>query len=255
MFHYMSLVPSAFRKIADGSKIIELRLNDEKRQRIAEGDTIVFSQIGNGDIAVASVKKLHRFSDFAELYEALPLEKCGYESTEVEAAHHSDMERFYSKEDIAKYGALGIELCGVYSICDVKDRLFRDDVLPLLAPSVYNPTPERLQARAEKYSSDPDVRVYAYKDSEYKGIVVLGLGHNVATILDIAVSPDFRGQGIGNRLVDYVKDKINPEKIIAETDDDAVLFYKKYGFKATPIKTDYDCIRYSCILEVNSKSN
>ena len=251
----MNLVPSAFKKIADGSKTIELRLNDKKRQRIAEGDTIVFSQIGNGDIAVASVKKLHRFSNFAELYEALPLEKCGYGVAEINTAHYSDMEQFYSKEDIAKYGALGIELDGVYSICGVKDKLFRDDILPLLAPSVYNPTSERLQARAEKYSSDPDIRVCAYKEYEYKGIVAFSMEDNIATILDIAVSSDFRGQGIGSRLVNYIKDKINPEKNIAETDDDAVLFYKKYGFEATPIKTDYDSNRYSCILEVNSKSN
>ena len=180
---------------------------------------------------------------FAELYEALPLEKCGYESTEVEAANHSDMEQFYSKEDIAKYGALGIELDGVYSICGVKDKLFRDDILPLLAPSVYNPTSERLQAR-------PDIRVCAYKEYEYKGIVAFSMEDNIATILDIAVSSDFRGQGIGSRLVNYIKDKINPKKIIAETDDDAVLFYKKYGFEATPIKTDYDSNRYNCIFEV-----
>lgn len=36
MIHYMNLVPTAFVKIADGSKTIELRLNDEKRQRIRE---------------------------------------------------------------------------------------------------------------------------------------------------------------------------------------------------------------------------
>ena len=255
MTHLMKLFPAPFQKITEGRKTIELRLCDEKRQKIAEGDTIIFSQIGNTDIAVASVKKLHRFSDFAELYEALPLEKCGYESTEVEAANHSDMEQFYSKEDIAKYGVLGIELDGVYSICGVKDKLFRDDILPLLAPSVYNPTPERLQARAEKYSGDPDIRVCAYKEYEYKGIVAFSMEDNIATILDIAVSSDFRGQGIGSRLVNYIKDKMNPKKIIAETDDDAVLFYKKYGFEATPIKTDYDSNRYSCILEVNSKSN
>jgi len=39
----MKLVSSAFRKIADGSKTIELRLNDEKRQRIKAQDTIVFN--------------------------------------------------------------------------------------------------------------------------------------------------------------------------------------------------------------------
>lgn len=38
----MNLLLSAFEKIADGRKTIELRLNDEKRQKIKDGDTVAF---------------------------------------------------------------------------------------------------------------------------------------------------------------------------------------------------------------------
>ena len=78
MIHYMNLVPSAFKKIKDGSKTIKLRLNDEKRQRINVEDTVVFNCSLTKDIIAAQVVKLHKFSDFKELYNALPLEKCGY---------------------------------------------------------------------------------------------------------------------------------------------------------------------------------
>ena len=64
MIHYMNLVPSAFEKISDGSKTIELRLNDEKRQRINAGDTVVFNCNENSDIITARVKQLHKFADF-----------------------------------------------------------------------------------------------------------------------------------------------------------------------------------------------
>ena len=84
MFHYMNLVPSAFSKIADGSKTIELRLNDEKRQRINVGDTVVFNCYSTKDIITAQVSGLHKFSDFEELYKVLPLEKCGYTVAELE---------------------------------------------------------------------------------------------------------------------------------------------------------------------------
>ena len=40
--HIMKLHPEPFAKIKDGSKTIELRLYDEKRQRISIGDTIRF---------------------------------------------------------------------------------------------------------------------------------------------------------------------------------------------------------------------
>ena len=42
MTHIMNLESSAFLKIANGNKTIELRLNDEKRQKINIGDQIEF---------------------------------------------------------------------------------------------------------------------------------------------------------------------------------------------------------------------
>ncbi len=116
MIHYMKLWRDAFNHIADGSKTIELRLNDEKRQKILVGDSIVFNCTVSNDTITAKVKELHKFADFKELYENLPLDKCGYSKDELQTAHHSDMEQYYSKEQIKKYGALGIEL---YEICVV----------------------------------------------------------------------------------------------------------------------------------------
>ena len=59
------------------------------------------------------------------------------------------------------------------SFADVKASLWQPEVLALLKPSVYNPTPERLKSRAEKYSADKNIFVYACKNSEkYIGIVV-----------------------------------------------------------------------------------
>ena len=139
MIYCMNLVPSAFSKIAEGSKTIELRLNDEKRQRINVEDTVVFNCSATKDIITAQVSKLHKFSDFEELYKTLPLEKCGYTVAELDTAHYTDMEQYYTKEQIKKYGALGIELCNVSSICDIKEIITEPDILKLLAPSVYNP--------------------------------------------------------------------------------------------------------------------
>lgn len=201
MIHYMNLVPSAFKNIADGNKTIELRLNDEKRKRINVGDTVVFNCNENNDIITAKVKQLHKFADFKSLYNALPLDKCGYAESELHTAHHTDMEQYYSTEKIKKYGALGIELCDVYSICDVKDELTNEDILELLAPSVFNPTPERLLSRAEKYQADDKTKAHAYSENgEYKGIIVFKVEDNTAEILDIAVIPEYKGNGIGSRL-------------------------------------------------------
>ena len=222
MIHYMNLVPTAFVKIADGNKTIELRLNDEKRQRINVEDTFVFNCSSTKDIITAQISGLHKFSNFKELYNALPLEKCGYTVAELDTAHYTDMEQYYTKEQIEKYGALGIELFNVSSICDIKEIITEPDILKLLAPSVYNPTEERLLNRAKKYQEDENANIYAYKhNGQYKGIVIFKIINNSETILDIAVKPEHRGQGIGSKLIDFIFNSFNAQNITAETDDDA----------------------------------
>ena len=223
MTHHMKLTSSAFSKIAKGSKTIELRINDEKRQKINTGDTVVFNCNENSDIITARVKQLHKFADFESLYNALPLDKCGYAESELGTANHTDMEQYYSTEKIKKYGALGIELCDVYSICDVKDKLSDSAILDLLASSVFNSTPKRLLSRAEKYQADDKIKVYAYSEKgEYKGIIVFKTKEQAAEILNIAVKPECQGKGIGSRLIDYIFSQFSINKITAETDDDSI---------------------------------
>ena len=120
MIHNMKLWGDAFQSIADGSKTIELRLNDEKRQQINIDDTIIFNCTKNNDTITAKVKALHKFANFKALYKCLPLDKCGYSKDELENANYTDMEEYYSKEQIEKYGALGIELCDVSVSCKIK---------------------------------------------------------------------------------------------------------------------------------------
>lgn len=54
--------------------------------------------------------KLHRFDSFAELYRSLPLLQCGYTLEDVDKAHPSDMEQYYSIEEQKQCGVVGIEL-------------------------------------------------------------------------------------------------------------------------------------------------
>ena len=108
--HTMKLNPDPFVKIASGKKTVELRLNDAKRQKISVGDTIRFTQNESGEQLDAEVIALHRFRSFAELYRALPLEKCGYAADELAQADPRDMERYYSAEEQASCGVVGIEL-------------------------------------------------------------------------------------------------------------------------------------------------
>lgn len=141
------------------------------------------------------------------------------------------------------------------NITDIKNSLCDKNIYFLLAPSVFNPTTERLLSRAEKYQADKKVKAYTYsKNGEYKGIVVFKIEANTAEILDIAVKPEYQGKHIGSRLIDYIFTRFAVNKITAETDDDAIVFYKKYGFTVTDTKLNRDTKRYvcECIKKVNN---
>ena len=135
----------------------------------------------------------------------------------------------------------------IYSICDVKEKLSDSAILHLLAPSVFNPTPERLLSRAEKYQADDKSKVYAYSENgEYKGIIVFKTEDNTAEILDIAVKPEYRKHGIGKSLIDFIFTQFPIDTITAETDDEAVEFYKRCGFNVIGFGMKCNNKRYIC---------
>lgn len=147
-----------------------------------------------------------------------------------------------------------MEQNNLISFANVKASLFDPEVLTLLAPSVYNPTPERLKHRAEEYAADSNVKAYARKNSEkYIGIVVFVTENGTTEILDIAVKPEYRKHGIGRKLIDFIFNRFPVDTIIAETDDEAVEFYKKCRFTVTPTKEVSDTRRYFCKLSAVSK--
>jgi ASC-1-like (ASCH) protein len=109
--HTLNLNPSPFEMIQSGRKTIEMRLWDEKRSQIRVGDTLVFVHTEDASLTLTTtVIALHLFPDFAALYAALPLDKCGYLPEEMAIASPADMNIYYSAERQAQYGVVGIEI-------------------------------------------------------------------------------------------------------------------------------------------------
>lgn len=108
MKHKMKLLNKPFELIKNGSKTIELRLNDEKRQLVKVNDVILFENTTTKEIIKTIVIGLHKYNSFEELYRYFDKILLGYK--EDEAMNPSDMELYYSKEEQDKYGVLGIEI-------------------------------------------------------------------------------------------------------------------------------------------------
>lgn len=108
MEHKMNLQDWPFYAIKNGTKKIEMRLYDEKRQKIKVGDIIVFANQQKTETICTKVVALHLFKNFAEIYQKFPKEWLGYKSDEI--AKPEDMEQFYPAEEIAGCGVVGIEI-------------------------------------------------------------------------------------------------------------------------------------------------
>lgn len=108
MKHEMRLHDAPFKLIQAGTKTIELRLYDEKRQQIQVGDEIEFTSRTTGEKQLTKVVAMHIYSSFADLYRDYDKVSLGYSRDEI--AKPEDMEQYYSREEQEKYGVVGIEI-------------------------------------------------------------------------------------------------------------------------------------------------
>lgn len=85
-----------------------MRLYDEKRSLINEGDMVEFTDVETAEKLVCKVVKLHRYASFEELYSHHSKTSIGY--AENEEANPQDMLVYYPMEEAQKYGVVGIEI-------------------------------------------------------------------------------------------------------------------------------------------------
>ena len=106
--HQMKLQEKFFLLIKSGQKNIELRLWDEKRQKIKAGDIIEFSNCSNlSEKFRTTVTKLHLAQDFTALCSQIDCRTAGFSSPEELAAVLAD---FYPPKLQKEYGVVGIEI-------------------------------------------------------------------------------------------------------------------------------------------------
>ncbi len=106
----MRLADEPFEKIKSGEKTVEIRLYDKKRKHIKAGDKIIFYRLSDKtDSITATVKAVHRFDTFIELFSSDLFPKTGCSGLTVERATES-MYKYYSKQQEQQYGVLGIEI-------------------------------------------------------------------------------------------------------------------------------------------------
>ena len=108
MKYDMKLNNSPYEKIKNGTKTIELRLNDEKRKKLKINDIIEFTNRETLEKMLVEVENIYHYPTFDELYKHFDKVSLGYDEKDV--ANSKDMEQYYTKEQQEKYGVLGIKI-------------------------------------------------------------------------------------------------------------------------------------------------
>lgn len=111
---------------------------------------------------------------------------------------------------------------------------------------------ERVAMEYAQYVEIPDRRLYLMEEEAFIGIEMKDASR--CEIRHIAVAGNCRDRGIGSRMIEQVIKLHGIQEIFAETDVDAVDFYRKSGFNIKSLGEKYPGReRYYCAKTLPSK--
>lgn len=104
--------------------------------------------------------------------------------------------------------------------------------MDILGNAVFQPTVERMNGILDGVYGRGDAMLYGLAlDQDVVAVAgIRRVSETAAELLHIAVKSSERRNGIGRQLVKLVIQEENLEELVAETDRDAVDFYRRCGF-------------------------
>lgn len=130
-------------------------------------------------------------------------------------------------------------------------RVLSEEVLDLLALAVWPATRERAaNVYQSTYAASGSVLYTHQEKGDVDGVLgVRRTGPSAAEILHIAVAPSQRQKGIGRSMVEDLLAMEGLRDLVAETDSEAVGFYRRCGFIVRSLGEKYPGVeRFLCTL-------
>ena len=118
---------------------------------------------------------------------------------------------------------------------------------------MFMPTEEKFNNKVDLFLNDNSVKIFVcFEQDKIVGIMVVSFKEQKKIeIIGIAVDVSTRGKGIGSYMINQVINNYGLLSVYAETDNDAVGFYRKNDFNIMAFSETYDgatVIRYKCEL-------
>lgn len=132
-------------------------------------------------------------------------------------------------------------------LTSIKHRIQEAPIVELLSYSVF-PDPDTLEQEISHYQESEQLELYGYEEKgKMIGIIGFTTDSNSLVVKHISVDPGFRGQGYGRGLLLEVLDLKQPVLMIAETDEEAIDFYRNVGFVISSLGQTYPGVeRFRC---------
>lgn len=111
MEHSMKLNVEPFEAVRNHRKTVEIRLNDEKRQNVKIGDTIVFTNIEDPEKKLrVKVTEKRVFDTFQKLFNYYNNGEMGYEDDASLAQKVAGIYSIYDQTDELNYGVVALKI-------------------------------------------------------------------------------------------------------------------------------------------------
>jgi ribosomal protein S18 acetylase RimI-like enzyme len=137
----------------------------------------------------------------------------------------------------------------------IKSRIYEHEIHELLAYSVF-PDPDHFEQTIQDYITNEKLELYGYESDDVM-VGILGFQRDETdrlTIQHIAVRPDSRGAGFGRGLILEAIAMFKPVVVLAETDEEAVNFYRSIGFEINGLGEKYPGVeRFACSYYTDSE--
>ena len=118
---------------------------------------------------------------------------------------------------------------------------------------MFMPTEEKFNNKVDLFLNDNSVKIFAcFEQDKILGVLVVSfIEQRKIEIIGIAVDVSARGKGIGSYMINQVLNNYGLLSVYAETDNDAVGFYRNNNFSVVQFSETYGdetVVRYKCEL-------
>ncbi|MFD2700037.1 GNAT family N-acetyltransferase [Paenibacillus shunpengii] len=139
-------------------------------------------------------------------------------------------------------------------LVSIKDRIHDAIVEELIGYSTL-PEESHIQAALAMYKDNDSAQLLGLED-EGQLVALIGLEQDGSKVMikHLAVLPENREKGYGRGIISEMISSLQPETVMAETDEEAVDFYRNVGFVVYSLGEKYPGVEhFRCVFETEEE--